>query len=67
MKSARRDTTPFVLYTEKNGKTKRILASAVIDATGTWATPNPVLADQVWTSAEQKLADTFMVFRMLQH
>lgn len=57
MKSASRDSAPFVLYTEQNGETKRILASAVIDATGTWATPNPVHADNVWTSAEQKLAD----------
>lgn len=57
MKSASRGSAPFVLYTEQNGETKRILASAVIDATGTWATPNPVHADNVWTSAEQKLAD----------
>ncbi len=57
MKSASRDSAPFVLYTEQNGKTERILASAVIDATGTWATPNPVHAENVWTSAEQKLAD----------
>ncbi|MER2190319.1 MAG: NAD(P)-binding domain-containing protein [Solibacillus sp.] len=57
MKSARREDAPFVIYTEQNGETKRILASAVIDATGTWATPNPVHADNVWTSAERKLAD----------
>ncbi|MBM7663732.1 thioredoxin reductase [Solibacillus kalamii] len=57
MKSASRDSAPFVLYTEQNGKTERIFASAVIDATGTWATPNPVHAANVWTSAEQKLAD----------
>ncbi|MEK4080167.1 NAD(P)-binding domain-containing protein [Solibacillus sp. FSL K6-1126] len=57
MKSASRDSAPFVIYTEQNGETKRIFASAVIDATGTWATPNPVHADNVWTSAEQKLAD----------
>ncbi|MFY0744523.1 NAD(P)-binding domain-containing protein [Solibacillus silvestris] len=57
MKSDSRDPAPFVLYAEQNGETKRIFASAVIDATGTWATPNPVHADNVWTSAEQKLAD----------
>lgn len=57
MKSASRDSAPFVLYVEQNGETKRIFASAIIDATGTWATPNPVHADNVWTSAEQKLAD----------
>ncbi|MEG0385133.1 MAG: NAD(P)-binding domain-containing protein [Solibacillus sp.] len=57
MKSARRSEAPFVIYTEQNGESKRILARAVIDATGTWASPNPVHADNVWTSAEQKLAD----------
>ena len=57
MKSANRKDTPFVIYTEQNGETKRILASAIIDATGTWATPNPIHADNVWTPAEQKLAD----------
>lgn len=57
MKSISRDSAPFVIYTEQNGETKRILASAVIDATGTWATPNPIQADNVWTSAERKLAD----------
>lgn len=57
MKSVNRESAPFVIYTEQNGETKRILASAVIDATGTWATPNPVHADNVWTSAEQKLTD----------
>ncbi len=56
MKSARRSEAPFVIYTEQNGESKRILARAVIDATGTWASPNPVHADNVWTSAEQKLA-----------
>ncbi|MEG0471637.1 MAG: NAD(P)-binding domain-containing protein [Solibacillus sp.] len=57
MKSARRNEAPFVIYTEQNGETKRILASAIIDATGTWASPNPVHADNVWTATEQKLAD----------
>ncbi|WP_274306979.1 NAD(P)-binding domain-containing protein [Solibacillus daqui] len=56
MKSARRNEAPFVIYTEQNGETKQIIASTVIDATGTWASPNPVHADSVWTSAEQKLA-----------
>ncbi|MGE7981833.1 NAD(P)-binding domain-containing protein [Solibacillus sp. NPDC093137] len=57
MKSANRNSAPFVIYTEQNGETVRIFASAVIDATGTWATPNPVHADNVWTSAEQMLAE----------
>lgn len=57
MKSANRNSAPFVIYTEQNGETVRIFASAVIDATGTWATSNPVHADNVWTSAEQMLAE----------
>ena len=57
MKSANRDLVPFVLYIEQDGDTKRILASAVIDATGTWAQPNPVHADNVWTKAEKQLAN----------
>ncbi len=39
MKSANRDLAPFVLYIEQDGDTKWILASTVIDATGTWAQP----------------------------
>lgn len=57
MKSANRDQAPFVLYIEQNGETKRILASAVIDATGTWTQPNPILSDSVWTIAEKQLAN----------
>ena len=57
MKSANRDLAPFVLYIEQDGETKRILASAVIDATGTWAQSNPVYADNVWTKDEKQLAN----------
>lgn len=57
MKSSNRQTAPFVIYTEKEGETKRILASAVLDATGTWASPNPIQADNIWTATENKLAD----------
>lgn len=57
MKSANRNQAPFVLYLEQDGKTKRILASAIIDATGTWTQPNPILSDNVWTKAEKQLAN----------
>ncbi len=57
MKSVNRDLAPFVLYVEQDGETKRILASAVIDATGTWEQPNPILSDNVWTKAEKQLAN----------
>lgn len=57
MKTADRDQAPFVLYIEQEGETKRILASAVIDATGTWTQPSPILSDSVWTIAEKQLAN----------
>lgn len=57
MKSANRDLAPFVLYLEQDGETKRILASAIIDSTGTWTQPNPILSENVWTKAEKQLAN----------
>src|SRR5690606_21137465 len=57
IKSANRDQAPFVLYIEQDDETKQILASAIIDATGTWTQPNPILSDNVWTKAEKQLAN----------
>lgn len=56
MKNANRDDQSFVLYIETSGQTERIHAKAVIDATGTWAQPNPVNADNVWTQQEKSLS-----------
>lgn len=42
MKTADRDQRPFVLHVEQGGKVRRVEARAVIDATGTWANPNPL-------------------------
>lgn len=42
VKSAGRAEAPFVIRATQEGKTVDIRASAVIDATGTWGTPNPV-------------------------
>lgn len=55
MKDSGRDQTSFVLYIEQQGITKRVEAKAVIDATGTWSQPNPVNADNIWTSEERNL------------
>lgn len=55
MKNLAREDTSFIIYIEQQGITKRIEAKAVIDATGTWAQPNPVNADNIWTSEERKL------------
>ncbi|MBV7333996.1 NAD(P)-binding domain-containing protein [Chloroflexi bacterium TSY] len=45
MKDAGRENTPFVLQVELDGKQQRFLAKAVIDASGTWASPNPIGSD----------------------
>ncbi|CAH1203825.1 hypothetical protein PAECIP111893_02082 [Paenibacillus plantiphilus] len=42
MKTAGRDLAAFIIEYEQNGMLLRKEASAVIDATGTWLTPNPM-------------------------
>lgn len=42
VRSAGRDHVPFVIRACRNGQTIEFRARAVIDATGTWNTPNPV-------------------------
>lgn len=42
MKTAGRDHAAFIIEYEQQGKLFRKEASAVIDATGTWLTPNPM-------------------------
>lgn len=39
---AGRDTEPLVVHVETPDGPRRIIASAVIDASGTWGTPNPL-------------------------
>lgn len=57
MKDEGRDQTSFVLYVEQHGTTKRIEAKAIIDASGTWANPNPINADNIWTSEERSVQE----------
>jgi thioredoxin reductase len=46
MKTAGREVAPFALRVEAaDGSSSRVLARAVIDASGTWSTPNPLGAD----------------------
>lgn len=53
MRTANRDTTPFELAVRgPDGRTTRVLARAVIDASGTWGTPNPVGAGGVPAAGE---------------
>ncbi|WHX62942.1 NAD(P)-binding domain-containing protein [Peribacillus frigoritolerans] len=55
LKTGKRDTVPFQLYVEVNGDTQVIEAKAVIDSSGTWTNPNPILSNGIWTNAERKL------------
>ncbi|MFZ8757733.1 NAD(P)-binding domain-containing protein [Microbacterium sp. HMH0099] len=43
-RSAGRDTTPFVVRVGVGGDTEQILARAVLDASGTYDSPNPLLS-----------------------
>lgn len=53
-----REKKPFVLTVrDKDGHIRRDLARAVIDASGTWATPNPLGADGLSADGEINLAD----------
>ncbi|MCZ0871840.1 NAD(P)-binding domain-containing protein [Peribacillus sp. AS_1] len=55
LKTGKRDTVPFQLYVEANGDTTVIEAKAVIDSSGTWTNPNPMLSNGIWTNAERQL------------
>lgn len=57
MKSVKREEATFVVYVERDGETERIPAKAIIDASGTWLTPNPINADGVWGNREKDLQD----------
>lgn len=53
-----RETRPFVLAaTDGQGRARRDLARAVIDASGTWASPNPAGANGLPAAGEADLAD----------
>ncbi|MGV2939332.1 NAD(P)-binding domain-containing protein [Mesobacillus sp. LC4] len=55
LKTESRDNVPFQLYVEINGLTKVFEAKAIIDASGTWENPNPILSNGIWTSSERNL------------
>ncbi|MFB9328643.1 NAD(P)-binding domain-containing protein [Paenibacillus aurantiacus] len=56
MKTAGRDQVPFIVEYEKQGQTLHVEASAVIDATGTWLSPNPIGASGNAAAGEQEHA-----------
>ncbi|MCB5164936.1 NAD(P)-binding domain-containing protein [Streptomyces bambusae] len=55
---ADRDTQPFVVHYESaDGREQRVLARAVIDASGTWSTPSPAGGSGLKALGEQAAAD----------
>ncbi len=54
MKDGTRQDTPFRLLIETPNGRQRLLAGAVIDASGTWASPNPMGAEGVPASGERE-------------
>ena len=60
LKTNGRERAPFVLTLQtQNGETQ-ILAKAVIDASGTWETPNPLGANGTWALGERANQDRIM-------
>jgi hypothetical protein len=58
MKTPGRDGAPFVLRVQRgDGRFEQVIARAVIDASGTWRTPNPLGADGLIAIGEAALAE----------
>jgi thioredoxin reductase len=58
VRTAERENLPFVLrVVGPNGRVRRVEARAVIDASGTWGTPNPMGADGLPAIGEEKVAE----------
>lgn len=57
LKTEHRDNVPFQLYVEINGLTKVFEAKAIIDSSGTWENPNPILSNGIWTTSERNLSE----------
>ncbi|HEX5683218.1 MAG TPA: arsenic resistance N-acetyltransferase ArsN2 [Ideonella sp.] len=57
VKTAGRDAAPFVIRGRRDGEPVQFRARAVIDATGTWSTPNPLGANGLPALGERDAAD----------
>ncbi len=55
MKTANRESKPFVITVIENGQTKYYEAKAVIDSSGTWNQPNPIGSGGVFAEGEKEL------------
>jgi len=54
---AGRESEPFVVHVSSSAGDQLLTASAVIDASGTWRTPNPLGADGYPAAGEREYAD----------
>lgn len=57
LKTSDREDRPFQIYVEVNEELIVYEAKAVVDASGTWRNPNPMLSNGLWTKAEKNLKD----------
>jgi thioredoxin reductase len=57
LKDAGRDDAPFELLVQERGEERRYLATAVIDASGTWTRPNPLGAGGLPAAGERDVAE----------
>jgi N-acetylglutamate synthase-like GNAT family acetyltransferase len=57
VKTVDREKAPFVIRALREGTETEFLARAVIDASGTWGTPNPVGANGLPAIGEREMAD----------
>ena len=57
LKDAGRDDAPFELVIDESGVERRVLARAVIDASGTWTRPNPLGAGGLPAAGERALGN----------
>jgi N-acetylglutamate synthase-like GNAT family acetyltransferase len=57
VKTAGRDAAPFLIRAEQDGRPVEWHARAVIDASGTWSTPNPLGAGGLPALGEREQAD----------
>ncbi len=57
VKSAGRESAPFVLPVESGGRTSEHFARAVLDASGTWSQPNPLGAHGLPALGEREHAE----------
>jgi thioredoxin reductase len=57
LKDESREATPFELVVEQHGRERRVLARAVIDASGTWTVANPLGSGGLPAVGERALRD----------